>query len=92
MKWVSIHDYEEAHRRWDEHWPRRDTCTWFEFVGQQPVFQHNINGGTFWQLTEASAERVRLIATSPHYQTLLKAMAIQYMEDPMLFIKKDVWK
>lgn len=77
---VSNRDLLEAHKRWLEVWPCPLVCNWSRFLGEErfpdsPFYQ----GEACWFINQQGAERIRLLLT-PHYKTLLKAMAVQYVQ------------
>lgn len=81
--WVKNSELILAHKRWLEVWPCPMVCDWSCFCGETsfpPSDEEGPRGETIWGLNPKGAERVRLIATSEHWRTLLKAMAVQYVD------------
>jgi hypothetical protein len=73
----------EAHMRWCSVWIRNPPCSWVDFVGG-PIDplpdDHTLLGQTVWLVSDETAQRIRMINSSPHYRTLLKAWAARHVE------------
>lgn len=81
--WVKNSELHLAHERWREVWPCPLICDWSRFLNEEafpPCDTEGLLGETRWAINCKGAERIRLIATSPHWKTLLKAMAVQYVD------------
>lgn len=80
--WITNGEMQRAHKRWLEVWPCPMVCDWSQFCGEL-VFPNSDRNGPLgkyrWQINDEGGQRIKLILT-PHYKTLLKAMAIRYVQ------------
>lgn len=84
VEYVKHHEVLTAYHRWKEAWPCPDVCDWHCFTGflesPSPWKQERDGGYVVFGYPAQGARRIRLIANSPHYKALLRAIAVQYME------------
>lgn len=83
VEWVSHDELVKAHIRFMEAWPCLSICDWGCFTGYHEPATRRRNGlhHAEYAYNKQGARRIRLIASSPHWLAILKAIAIQYMEN-----------
>lgn len=79
MPWVSEQDYNTATKRWYDHWPCHETCSWFDFAFGGTDNRNVFHNGTHWKVSEEAARKIEPLA-GPHYLTVLKMAEIRHRE------------
>lgn len=74
MALVSNVEMHEAWHRWSEVWGQEAPFSFYDFL--EGTLETKANTWV-WEVSDTAAERIRLVASSPYYKTLLKAWAVQ---------------